>query len=402
MADLANSGALLGDDEEKKKLAESQPGAMSIGGSSGGVVGGQASQAAGAPVGAGGTGGWTNIQSYLGANQGDTGTAKNLEQKVGSQFQQDKSKLETESKSALDQSNEQTNKIKDAKENASGWLNQAAQAYDWGSKQTSNTDVNKLAEANKAQYTAPKQFNANLSNESSEYGDRLKEGGNFSTLLNDLYREKAGGALSSGQNALQQQFDVNNQSLADTRQNLLKQYSGLAEQRDKTLTDVNSTLGSNEQAFRANQNALKDYLSNQLNATSTNVGNLENSARSAYNNALNQTTNAPGWNRPASYQELINEANQERAGYMSRTPDSRYWYEQNVANPAATGGGSRASELRSWNSIINDFNNSQENTYKNQSATEKAKFNIIANLLGQQPAYDRGTFSVTGQGNQAL
>jgi hypothetical protein len=323
--------------DEEDPLKKSQDLNASLGGGGENVVagsapvGGQAPQQAGA--GPGGTGGWTNIQSYLDANKGGTGSAQALDKAVGSQFGQERNAFQNDSSKFLQDAQSQVDKSRIDDKQASDYINQASGLYSYADDQgkgaftpvddpsstqvtsdgqfsgsvlqkgtkkapapsqvespyssdqaASYTDiVNKFQNALNKEYTGPKDYNYGFSAKTQNYGSGLKDNAGFDGLMNNLYADSAGGSLTSGQFNLQKQLDVNNKALSDSRQNLSSQYDQLGADRDKTVTDTTKGLSGVEQSYRTNQNRLKDYLGLQSNDYDTAIGQKEGEARSEYN-----------------------------------------------------------------------------------------------------------------------
>lgn len=242
-----------------------------------------------AGVGAGGTGGWTNIQAYLGANKGDQGSAQALNKTVGSQFDNERKTFETDSKSTLGNAQKQVDDSRVSNEQADQSIKSAAENYSWDGNQKSeySDGVAKMQNALNSQYAGPTNYTYNLGTQTQNYGNQLKDNTGFDALMKNVYSGAAQKPLSSGQFALQKQLDVNNQGLVDTRKNLSGAYDQLGSDRDKTVADTTSALGGYEQAFRTNQSALRDYLGQQSNKYDTAATQAEIDARKAYDTAFN-------------------------------------------------------------------------------------------------------------------
>lgn len=250
----------------------------------------QPSQSSGQQAGTGGQGaGWTNIQAYMNANAGDTGEAQKLQGTIGSQFDSDKRAVTDQASSAKTAAQSQADKKGAAESNASDWVKSAGKAYDWSGNQTKDySDVTEnFRSALNAQYTAPTSYNFGLSDKSQQYGSTLGNDQAFNQFLGDQYQQQAGAPLSTGGRNLQTQLDASNGALNDTRQNLLKQYSGLGQYRDSQVADANSAAQKAQQDFTNHQANLQNYLSGRSSADLNDLANATSAAKTNYNNEYN-------------------------------------------------------------------------------------------------------------------
>lgn len=365
-----------------------------IGGGSA-VVGNAGASTAG--VGSGGTGGWTNIQSYINANKDvDTGAAGMINQKVGSAFDSERSKLSSAADDAKKQGQAQAQGISEAAKNANQWLDQASKAYSWDGKHGDdyNTYSGKIKDSINAQYTGPSSFSYALGADASRYADTLRNDDAFNQFLGDQFQEKAG-RLSSGGRALQKQLDVNNVALNNARENLLKKYSELGSFRDQTISETDQALGSAAEEFRNNQMALRDNLFNTSSSLDSEIAKQEAAARLGYDTALQgksgrsnvgyqrimdlisgaegATNSLTGrqlrdrkmardaFGENLSYRQLEN----ERDAYGAKLPQTKYasQYAQNLA-------------------ALENFYKNMEAQYGNTADAEERKFNLIQDILG--------------------
>lgn len=241
-------------DEEEKPQGEAKP---VSGGSAGGAVvesGGAPGQAAPAAsgVGAGGQSRWTNIQSYLGANKPSDKIAQTFSQPIAGAFQNDQS--------TIDKTKSDLGSYKGPQE-AQASLGQAmASARNAGTAGNPfDTDSSGYKQAvsdyqNSQKYAGPQGFN--LSAESQNQAQALNDQKTYEQRLHDIYQGAAGGQLNLGEYNLQQQLDQDNPYLANARQNLLNQYSGLGNQVNQTNADI--VNAQNAAAGKVQSN--KDYL----------------------------------------------------------------------------------------------------------------------------------------------
>lgn len=285
MADLGNyQDKLLQDDPNEQQTQASN--VTPTAGTSGVISGGSnASGVSTAGVGAGGTGGWTNIQAYLGANKGDNGSATALSDKANTQYDNEKNNLNTKASETKTQAQSQANKITDAQNNSKEWVSSAAKAYDYGGQQNDdyNNQTQKLRSALYDQYGGPSSFAYETSADFQRTGSALKDNSAFNNYMNDIYKDKAGGTLTSGQGALQTQLDVNNQNLADARKNLLSRYSGFGDEVNNVVKDTDTAIQSAKSSYGNNQQNLKSYLGNLANDYDSQQAQAEAAARAGYN-----------------------------------------------------------------------------------------------------------------------
>ncbi len=239
-----------------------------------------------APAGRGGSsGGWVNLQTYLGANAGDTGSAQALNQTVGSQFDKEKDTFNNDSSAFIQNAQTQVDKEKISNDDADKSIKNAATEYNWQGKPNENYQqtVDKFQNALTGQYKGPKDYAYGFGAQTQGYGDQLKDSTGFDGLMSNVYSRTAKSPLTSGQFELQKQLDVNNTALVDARQNLNQRYDQLGKDRDAVVKSTTDSLGGLEKQFRTNQNSLRDYLGSQANSYDTQGAQAEADARAAYN-----------------------------------------------------------------------------------------------------------------------
>jgi hypothetical protein len=403
------------------------------GGSGGDVVSGtssgtgsqsQPSQTSGQQSGTGGNGGWTNIQSYINANQGNTGSSDLLQNKVGGQFNTEKNNLDTQATGITQTADAALKPVKDAQTNEGDWLSQAQKNYSYDG--TQNEDYKKATDGFKtalgATYSGPNNFSYGISNDTQNYGNALKDDSAFKQLMGDTYQQKAGGQLSGGGRELQSQFDANNQGLADTRQSLMKQYAGLGDYATQKTADTNSALSSDAKQFTDGQGALKDYLGKQATQYETAQQQKENQARNDYNtnlhgsngltytgrNAINQSGDTP-----INYADVESFVNSPDGKYLGGTGKVPY-----AGTPAPTDGGKGYTPGAGFGTTptppdpgflydlpkeqqdaqdLRNFYNQQNAQFQNTGDDEKRGWNAIQDMLGQTSNVKSKGFSVRGQ-----
>lgn len=217
------------------------------------------SQGSRAGVGAGGTGGWTNIQSYLKANPVNQGSANALKSEVGSQFDNEQSKLQNESSKAISDAKGQVGQF-----DVNQALNQYGSGDRQGAVQSYNDYINK-------QYQGPTQFNYGLGGKTQEYGEALSSPAGSQGLMNQIYNKAAGGQMSKGQRALQEQFDVTNPYTAQAQSDMSARYQALKDlanaktsEAQGEIANAQNQLQTNKQAATSDLNTRSGLLSAQM------------------------------------------------------------------------------------------------------------------------------------------
>lgn len=384
------------------------------------LVGGD-SQAVGNNTAQQGTGGaasnkgWTNIQAYLGANQGDQGSAQALNKQVGDQFGQEKQNYTQQSAGVRANAQKQVDENKISNDDADKIIKQSADEYSWNGQQSSpyTENVQKVQGALNNQYSGPTSYNYAFNPTTQNYGNQLKDNTGFDALMNNVYSNAAGRNLSSGQYNLQKQLDVNNQNLVDTRANLSNQYDQLGSGREKSVQDTTAALGQAEQDYRTNQNALRDYLYGQLNAYDTKSTQAEIDARAAYNK--DYTT---GQSNIRNYADTLSDNLRGGMVIHSTYGDNgiagQNWQDvQNILNNpntyerldnAVVGGrgvnANTAANDRAWRdsaqAALNNYYQGIDAQYANTGDAEKRSYNAIEDYLGLTDPRKQQGFSVRG------
>jgi hypothetical protein len=398
---------------EEDELQQGQGGqAPLVGGGSQQVAGAQGGT--GGPAGRGGSsGGWVNIQNYLSANAGDTGSAQALDKQVSGQFDQERNKFQGDSSAFLQDAQGQVDKAKVSNEDADKAIKSAGSLYnygEYGSQGSQQPDeykssVDAMRGALTNQYSGPKDYTYGFSNETQETGDALKNNSGFDKLMGSVYSNTAQRPLTTGQFELQKQLDVNNEALVNKRQQLAGGYDQLVGERDKTVTDTTASLGGLEKTFRENQNRLRDYLSGQANTYDQNIGKAESDARAAYQNtfnsgrtgtasigydvlgqggwegAINTRRGIDAWGNDLTWKQLQNEANNRMYNWsFGRAP---LWMNSEP-------------EFNRRQGMLDNFYGQQDQQYANTADQEERFYNTIQDFLNSDAERKKQGFNVRG------
>lgn len=406
MAYLEENDKLLDPNQQNQAQATGQGQNLSSGGDGGGVVEGGAGAAGNvstAGIGAGGTNRWTNIQSYLNANQNNAGSANALNQEVGSQFQNEKKQITDESSKLKDQAKTAADNVTGVYNQAGQLLDQGAKAYNWDAEAGDEYTQakNKLQSAMNQQYSGPRQYAYGISDKTQNLGQTLGNDNAFNQYMGDMYQKKSGGQLSGGGRELQKQLDVNNDYLNSARQNLMGQYSGLSDYVNTTAKDTNDSLNKSENDYRTNQSMLRDYLSNQAGSLDSTIGQQESGAKNEFDQSM-ASRNNPAW---AQYLAPYAQGNTS-FNEMQSSIENEYGGRAGLDAAYAQGGAART--LAAQNAVNPNLYNAQakisgdiydglqhyytdQNTkYANTADPEKRKWNLIEDVLGNSARKNKG------------
>jgi hypothetical protein len=378
-----------------------------------GLVGDSAGQDVGngvstAGVGAGGMGNWTNIQAYLGANKGDTGSAQALDKTVNSQFDTEKKTMADQSQNFLSGAQKQVDDSKVSNEQADNLIKSAADSYSWqGEQPTAYKDsVGKVQGALNKEYSGPLSYDYGFTAPTQQYGQDLKDNGGFDNLMSSIYSKAAGSPLTSGQYALQKQLDVNNEGLSNTREKLLGQYAGLEGERDNTVQNTTKSLSGLAEQYRNNQSALRDYLGRTQNDYDTKIAQAEADARAAYNN--DYTQGKSGMSSIGT--GVFGDKSADWRSSQNILGDNLTWDQlQREYNYKDPGSGAYDSGMGLWvggdpagngweqrNGALNNFYTSEDQKYANTGDQEERTYNAILDFLGQTGNKKQQGFKVRG------
>lgn len=295
--------AMLPQDDKQDPNAQSQPQGQQQPGAQGAgtpATGNSQSPVAGGGVGSslpsagsGGTQGWTNIQSYLNANQGSQGEANLLNQNAQDTANKEQSNYNTQAGQAQGQAQSQIDNNNISQDKASQLITQATQAGSAAPQYS--TDVQQLQKGINGTYN-PGSFSYG---QTGQFQNALGAmGGNpdqFNSYMSGIY-QKAAGPMSSGAQALQSQLDAGNGNIQSARQNALMSLSGLGTNLGTQAQQLNTDMGSGgkyAQQFQGNEDALKNYVQGQGDQNKGAIDQRVSDAN-AYLNTLAQQVNQ-GW-----------------------------------------------------------------------------------------------------------
>lgn len=411
MADLGYyDDKLLKDDPNAQATQTQSPGNVSAAGTSGVVSGGGApSNPAG--VGAGGQGSWTNIQAYLKANKNDTGSAQSLDKKVSGVLGQEKQNLQTAVGDTLNKAGEQSRVYDDAKTNTKEWLNKAANAYSWDNQHGDDyrDTVEKVKGLKTQAYTGPQNFSYANSADFSRANEALNNDEAYKGYINDLYKERTGGVLNSGQAALQNQFDVNNESLASTRAKLATQMAGFDSDRTAAVTSTDAAIQAAQNKFRNSQAGYNDYLNNLANEYDSSITQQEIDARNAYDQTYNSDSGrknyliggvtSDGIGDRDDIKLLPKDATWKQINDFKRQTVSDDAYEAadamgllDTLRSIASRSNAKYGENRS---ALDEFYSQQDEKYGMTADEDERKYNTLSEILGSLNKKEKG-FKVRG------
>lgn len=219
-----------------------------------------------AGVGSGGTGGWTNIQSYLTANAGNSKSSDVLRSTVGGQFDKEDKTFTTargEAEKRVQPDLDRTSMSQDA---ASRAVQNAGNLYGYGSTQS-----DEYGAATKGLRDATRDYSGDTSPwvyatgaETQRYGSALNDNKRFQGLMGDLYRKAAGGQMGQGAMTLQRQIDQDNPLLNTARTDLTGQYNTLTGNIKQGVTDANTKIQNDISTVNTRAKDMRGYLDGTL------------------------------------------------------------------------------------------------------------------------------------------
>lgn len=272
--------AFINDDDKLLENQQNDPqnslggGSAFVGASGGADVGG--GQVSHAGVGKGGTGGWTNIQSYLNANKNNNSTANTINSQYGSALAEDESKIQNESTKARSDAEGQRNSMRSLSDN----LNNNISTAMGGDQQTKDSIANQYRTAFSQGYQGPQSYSAQMSSKSQDYGSDLKK--NFGDFLGSFYSRATNGAnMSTGQRTLQNQLDTNSESAANAYSDQAARYRALENLALSKNQETNDAINSARTDYQTTHDTLKGDLEAASSLTGPKVDiNRTNTIRS--------------------------------------------------------------------------------------------------------------------------
>lgn len=234
-------------------------GSVSLSGGSSTDVG--SNQQSAGVSGKGGTGGWTNIQDYLNANNVDSGASGAIQSKADSIYGDEKSKIDSGANQALTEARNSVGPLWTSGQ-AKDKVNAAAGAYSWKGEQADQykNDANDFKNYLGKNYSGPKDYTYSIGSGADQISDAMKTDDTFNKYMGDYYSDKVKSPLNYGQRALQTQLNVSNDALNTMRDNIIKGRSGLGEYRDATVKDTTKKLSDIESGLVTSQKDIRDGL----------------------------------------------------------------------------------------------------------------------------------------------
>ncbi len=274
---------LLNKDDKLLQNGEQDPlgtgGGVALGSSGQGAFAGSSGGAGGATapqVGSGGQAGqWTNIQSYLNANKGNTSSSK-LVEGVGSKISDEKTKLNTEASTAKTNAETEADKTNIGEDQASKLIKDATASGRGTDPYAQATGT--IKSAVKAEYGGPEGFTYGIGQDAQKIGEQIGDDQKFSGLMDNLHREsanKAGAVIGQGQLSLQRQLDLDPEAQAaiqDQRNRALETYAGLNSDYASLVPETDAAIKSAQKRFGTQKENLLGYLGGQ---ETTNLGAID-------------------------------------------------------------------------------------------------------------------------------
>lgn len=242
---------------------------------SGGSLAG--SQVSTAGVGKGGRGNFTNIQAYLEANKGNNTTGDALSRDVGSEFDTEQSKIQSDSEAKKSEGAAKAAEARTVRQKA-GFAT---------TNDVTPDQENEIKQGLAGQYSAPK-VAYTIGQNASQYGQQLQNDQGFDALLNQTYNKAAGGQISAGQKALQRQLDSRNDGLAGQRQDLASRYKALESLAGTATKDTNDALSGYEKQYQDDITGAKSALGTTRTQLEDSLKNFTNPKEEAYTQTRNR------------------------------------------------------------------------------------------------------------------
>jgi hypothetical protein len=219
--------------------------------------------------------------------------------------------------------------------------------------------------------------------------------------------------MSSGQLALQNQFDVNNENLAKTRTRLLDQMAGFDTDKQDAIKRADTGIQEAQNKFRNDQSTYNDYLMGLQNEFDSSIADQESKARGEYQNTFTtgQSGNYGKFNDPTWWSWA--QANSLGAGaneQILRAQQGNYWGDNltwnqlqnerslspNLTNAAGQYGLQSLINAQERNrSSLDNFYKEQDEKYGMTADSEERAYNTLSEILGSLNKKEKG-FKVRG------
>jgi len=339
---------------------------------------------------------WTNIQSYLGANEaGQENRAKSVEQKVGGVLGQEKSAFDVKAQEAKSSAEKATAPVSSVgKDQASQLISQASSA-EKGTEQY-NKALDPLRGALQTQIKPQGAFSYGMSNEAqglSQLGDQQKFGG-FLSMFDKANQQ--GRDLSTGQRALQNQLDVQNPYLESTRQGLANKYNEFTKSLETGAQDVNKQVKDIYGNAIKNQEALRSQLESMGTQSQAEIDRAVQAhnaqtqqADTAYQNFQNQLDQSRSKAFDFSGLSGNDKAAQAASVLGKMSPQELQSLDVNKGREAFNRGDVNDPNYLFWQ-LMSSGGSGGNAEYAQKQAAEKKEFQDYVNSLRNAPSYEQG------------
>lgn len=264
-----------------------------------------------------------------------------------------------------------------------GWSNPYMDPYTQGGDQALySQNVSDIKNAMTRQYGGPTDWAYGLGQQAQELGG-LGDQSTFKQYMGDLYDQRAGRQLSSGQQQLQDLLDVSNPALVQARQNILADLGGLQGDIDTMAQDTQGALTQAQEDYSTKQTGLLNYLNSYDDTLASQIAQDQGQALDAYNQAY--TTDRSG----------MKDANTalSAGGYSVVVPNiGNMTWEQMKQNWDATAGlraaplgqdsGRFVDYFKEQGANMTDFLNQQRAQHWLTGADDARRYNTLMDILG--------------------
>jgi hypothetical protein len=270
---------------------------------------------------------FTNIQSYLNANQGNRTASNILDTKVGGKIKSEKDRFSTEAGKVKGQADttlasqvgkDTASKLVQEYSNYENPGNDPSGSVGSGQYKNYGEAVKAVQGGLKDSYGGPTKFDFNYQGLGNDVQKGLGSQEGLNAYLAGQYGEAAGtagGQLTSGQLALQNQLASQDVGLQDKRSQYLASLNDMATSLDTDMGAVNDYLSGKQSQFGTNQQALQKYLGNQQGVNRFNIDQGVGEVKGAIGGALGRGAADLGARNSINMPEVINPGVQ--AGQLS-------------------------------------------------------------------------------------